>query len=91
MSSTSVIELTESQPRLETDSAKLVDEPLTITGQAQGNAFVDDLITSKSRTAAIITTVACVTGISALVNGIVTVALPIIAQDLQLSSGLMLW
>lgn len=46
---------------------------------------------SKGITAAVITSVTCVTGISSLLAGIVTVAMPIIAQDLNIPSNLQLW
>ena len=48
-------------------------------------------ITSKTRTAAIITSVTLITGISSLVNGLTTVALPTIAAELGIPDSLLLW
>jgi len=45
----------------------------------------------KSTTAIIITCVTCVTMIGSLLNGVVTIALPTMARDLQLQPGLLLW
>lgn len=48
-------------------------------------------VESKGTTAVIIATITGVTLISALLAGIVTIALPVIAKDLKMSEELMLW
>ena len=50
-----------------------------------------DTVTSKSRTAVIIASVTLITTISALLNGLTTVALPTIADELKIPEGLLLW
>lgn len=46
---------------------------------------------SKGTTAVVITSVTCITGISSLLAGLVTVGLPTIAKDLDLAPSLELW
>lgn len=46
---------------------------------------------SKRKTAIVITIITTVTGISSLLAGVVTVALPTIGRDLSLSPGVLLW
>lgn len=46
---------------------------------------------SKRKTAAITTSVACSTLLSAIVNGMFTIEIPSIAKDVQLSQELLLW
>lgn len=48
-------------------------------------------VTSKSRTAIIITSVTLITGISTLLNGLTTVALPTMAAELGIPDSLLLW
>ncbi|KAK5131170.1 hypothetical protein LTR08_001256 [Meristemomyces frigidus] len=48
-------------------------------------------VTSKSRTALIITSVTLITGISSLLNGLTTVALPSIAAEFEIPNSLLLW
>ena len=48
-------------------------------------------VDSKSKTAIIITAIAMVTGISTLLNGLVTVILPTLSKDLKLANSLLLW
>lgn len=48
-------------------------------------------VTSKSRTAIIITCVTLITAISTLLNGLTTVALPTMAKELDIPEGLLLW
>lgn len=50
-----------------------------------------DTVTSKSRTTAIIASVALITFISTLLNGLTTVALPTMAKELNIPPGLLLW
>lgn len=45
----------------------------------------------KGKTAVVIAAVTCVTGISALLAGVVTVTLPVMARDLPLEEQLLLW
>lgn len=49
------------------------------------------VVEKKGTTAVIITTIAGVTTTSSLVSGIVTIALPIMAKDLNISSALLFW
>lgn len=46
---------------------------------------------STSRTAAIIFSITCITGISNLLAGLITVCIPVIAADLGIKPGLQLW
>ncbi|KAH8745569.1 major facilitator superfamily domain-containing protein [Diaporthe sp. PMI_573] len=46
---------------------------------------------SRSRSAAIIFSITCITGISNLLAGLLTVCIPVIATDLGIESGLQLW
>lgn len=46
---------------------------------------------SKGTTIMVLITVVCVTGISALVHGLLTVVLPTMARDLDLHDSLLLW
>ncbi|KAK2687842.1 hypothetical protein QWA68_013697 [Fusarium oxysporum] len=46
---------------------------------------------SKRRSAAIIACITCITGISNLLAGLLTVCIPVIAQDLAIPPGLELW
>lgn len=45
----------------------------------------------KGKTAVVIASVTCVTGISSLLAGVVTVTLPVMARDLPLDEQLLLW
>ncbi|KAL0934518.1 MFS transporter [Colletotrichum truncatum] len=49
----------------------------------------DDI--SKGKTLVVITSVTCITGISSLLAGIVTVCIPAMAKDVNLESSLLLW
>ncbi|KAI9152371.1 MFS-type transporter 1 [Paramyrothecium foliicola] len=46
---------------------------------------------SRSRTSAIISCITCITGISNLLAGLLTVCIPVIAADLGIAPGLKLW
>ncbi|PNS14287.1 hypothetical protein CAC42_6800 [Sphaceloma murrayae] len=48
-------------------------------------------VTSKTRSAAIIVSIAMVTGAGSMLNGIVTVVLPTMAKDLGLGPELIIW
>ena len=50
-----------------------------------------DTVTSKSRTVVIIASVTLTTGISTLLNGVTTVALPHMAAELAIPPGLLFW
>ena len=62
--------------------------PVTVRRESIGQI---PTIESKSKTTIIITAIAMVTGISSLLNGLVTVILPTMAKDLNLSKSLLLW
>ena len=49
------------------------------------------VVTSKSKTAIIIASITMVTGVASMLNGIVTVILPTLQVDLQLSESILLW
>lgn len=49
------------------------------------------VVEKKGATAVIITTIAGVTVISSLLSGIVTIALPVMARDLEISEALLFW
>lgn len=46
---------------------------------------------SKSRTAAVIASVTLITAISTLLNGVTTVALPVMAKDLSIADNILFW
>lgn len=48
-------------------------------------------VEKKGTTAVIITTITGVTMISSLLSGLVTISLPAMAKDLQISDALLLW
>ena len=48
-------------------------------------------ITSKKRSVAIIFSIAMVTGVSSMLNGLVTVILPTLIKDLGMSADLQVW
>lgn len=50
-----------------------------------------DTVTSKSRTVVIIASVTLTTGISTLLNGVTTVALPYMVRELGIPQGLVVW
>ncbi|WPH04306.1 Hypothetical protein R9X50_00719500 [Acrodontium crateriforme] len=49
------------------------------------------VVTSKTQTGFVIVSVTLITGISTLLNGLTTVALPTIAAELKIPHGLLLW
>ena len=75
------IELTTNPPAAELEPPQPQSEVL-----AQRNAAL-----RKGPTAIIFTSVTAVTGISSLLNGIVTVALPRMVHDLEIPTSLLLW
>lgn len=48
-------------------------------------------VPGKGTTAIVLTTVVCITGISSLLAGLVTIALPTMARELGLGTDLLLW
>lgn len=46
---------------------------------------------SKGKTVVVISSVTCITGISSLLAGVVTVCIPAMAKDVNLESNLLLW
>lgn len=54
-------------------------------------ARTSSVVEKKGTTAFIITTIAGVTMISSLLSGIVTIALPVMAKDLEISQALLFW
>lgn len=46
---------------------------------------------SKGKTVVVISSVTCITGISSLLAGVVTVCIPAMARDVNLESNLLLW
>jgi hypothetical protein len=45
----------------------------------------------RATTVAVLTTVVCVTMISSMLSGVVVVALPVIARELELAPNVLLW
>jgi hypothetical protein len=80
---------------LNRQTVSVTDNPRTSGNQAEGfdsppNSHVQNDF-SKSRSAAVIITVAGVNFLNTLGSGILTVALPQIAKDLDLSREILLW
>ncbi|GME24419.1 Asparagine synthase [Neofusicoccum parvum] len=50
-----------------------------------------ELVVSKSRTAAVISSITCITAIGSLLAGLLTVCIPVIAQELEIPESLQLW
>lgn len=48
-------------------------------------------VVGKGTTAIVLTTIVCVTGISSMLAGLVTIALPTMARELHLEAHLLLW
>jgi len=48
-------------------------------------------VTSKAKRAVIIASITLVTGVASMLNGLVTVILPTLQQDLHLSDSILLW
>lgn len=46
---------------------------------------------SKGKTVVVISSVTCITGISSLLAGVVTVCIPAMAKDVNLEGNLLLW
>jgi hypothetical protein len=93
MPSMTVIEL--GRLPLNQQTVSVTDNPRTSGNQAEGfhplsNSHVQNDF-SKSRAAAVIITVAGVNFLNTLGSGILTVALPQIAKDLDLSREILLW
>lgn len=88
MSATNTIELTavtaKEAPTAEGHDARQ-------TGLADSASPVAAVVEKKGTTAVIITTIAGVTMISSLLSGIVTISLPVMAKDLEISQALLLW
>ncbi|KAG8629027.1 hypothetical protein KVT40_002892 [Elsinoe batatas] len=54
-------------------------------------ATADQMVTTKARSVAIIFSIAMVTGVSSMLNGLVTVVLPTLDRDLKLGPELLIW
>lgn len=63
---------------------------ISAENQSAPNATEDAEI-SKSRTAAVIVSVTCITALGTLLAGILTVGIPVMAQELHMASSLQLW
>lgn len=90
MSATSTIELT---PVLDVKGAEVRKNDADDLAATQ-NAMTESsaaVVEKKGTTAVIITTIAGVTIISSLLSGIVTIALPVMARDLEISEALLFW
>jgi len=102
MSRTAAIELSAiAPPEVAATRASSFRRPSTIGSTLSNVASHDEAslanlervatITSKGRTAAVITSVTLITGISTLLNGLTTVALPTMARDLDIKDNVLLW
>jgi len=88
MSATTTIELVEgSKPRAQEVPARGIATNPPNPVVAPTSAKVE----KKGTTAVIITTIAGVTMISSMLNGLITISLPVIARELQISDTLLLW
>lgn len=68
-----------------------VQQPALYTQPPSAVADSSETTPSTSRTAAIIFSITCITGISNLLAGLLTVCIPVIAADLGIKPGLQLW
>ena len=66
-------------------------EPFAAAAAAEESFEVQEHSVSKAKTATIIACVTCITTISSLLNGLVIVAIPTIARELDLGPNLVLW
>ncbi|KAF2730080.1 MFS general substrate transporter [Polyplosphaeria fusca] len=69
----------------------LTDDTRPINPPANAVAAGQTAAPSKGTTAIVLLSVVCITGISSLLAGLVTVGLPTIAHELQLEGRLLLW
>jgi len=89
MSATATIELLEgAKPSpLEAPVRDVATTPSAVEASPQSSPKVE----AKGTTVVIVTTIAGVTTISSLLSGLITISLPVIAKDLQISDALLLW
>lgn len=74
------------------DTPPLTDELRSIVNVPQNAVKAEQLQNpSKSTTAIVLVTVVCVTMISTLLAGLVTVGLPTMAAELDIPTNLLLW
>ncbi|KAF4554561.1 Hypothetical protein D9617_4g003160 [Elsinoe fawcettii] len=66
----------------------VIQEAENIENNAVGS---DHVVTTKARSVAIIFSIAMVTGVSSMLNGLVTVVLPTLDRDLSLGAELLIW
>lgn len=88
MSATRTIELTTSPGGQASQLGRTDEVP---AGQDVSVESSPAAVEEKGKTALIITTIAGVTTISSLLSGIVTIALPVMARDLDISPALLFW
>ena len=88
MSATTTTELVEGSNQ-SAHEAHDIETPTTL--QNVEAPLPDAQVDEKGTTAIIITTITGVTMISSLLNGLVTISLPAMAKDLQISDALLLW
>lgn len=69
----------------------LQDDASSIDPPANGATVEAQKAPGKGTTAIVLVTVVCVTAISTLLAGLITVALPTLARDLELEPSLLLW
>lgn len=99
MSQTTVIELrSQGLPSAKPDAA-----PSDAQGQKANESLANDAslerrasavtvpVPSKKTTAIVISSVTCITTLSTLISGLVTVAIPTMAKDVGLADSLLLW
>lgn len=73
------------------DTPPLTDDTRPINPPAHAVSAEPQDVPGKGTTAIVLTTVVCVTAISSLLHGIVTIAIPSMAKDLGLGTELLLW
>lgn len=96
----------EKLPMSTTTTVELVNAPATplpqlsastsVTSQSLNQTTIVPAIgqngdLSKGKTMVVISSVTCITGISSLLAGIVTVCIPAMARDVRLDGNLLLW
>ena len=84
-------ELLSIRPSLQSSIQPSVDNISAYDGISLHSLERTETITSKSRTVVIIASVTLITAISTLLNGLTTVALPTIADELHIPDGVLLW
>lgn len=82
---------------LQSAPASLLHHPDPISGRGEvspapeTDAHDAQTSMSKERTVVVISSVTFITGIGSLLSGVITVCMPVMAEDLRIDPGLILW